>query len=576
MARASIRWIGLLVSLIAALVILTSIFSPDTVHSAQGVAQEWRDKFHDNAGPGGINDKLSEYAPRVYDQVQSWWSRLFPDAAELRGLQPEEEFLDDNVRCRVYTYYDTTSKSEDTEALLQVWLKAWWAMGMYPIILTDEMSMKHPQYASLHTKYADVGLDLQRIDAMLAMDHLGYEGMLTASHVFPMAPIDDAMLIQMRQCKVLDVLTKYRSARDDIMRGSNMAYKIVVQALVDYKSMVDVKRVGVLGIEGVPGANFRELEDTKTFAVYDAATVAKLYPDLYAGKSVTQGGKSFSFAKNQLASLVDGHLQDNFLKNHRRGIEVLRPNLDNVDSDYLSRASMRLALELMRCNLTPLPQTCAPQHTDSLSKCFDCRSLVSSAFIKPTEGFEPKNATFFVGNVPHPLTLLAFVSDTSEPSGADVRKSQRDLWSRKSLTTALVRHAGAIQGLIFLSDSLWKNEDSHLPDAHIWQTFEEGRYADIEYDVGFSLPELQANLDQLSQTAKEKSKEFQEKVTKLQGIVKAPTGASQMKAIEMTEAWSQYDAGAHQLIGNYVKYKEQRLQAMKRANQNVFVVLDLK
>ncbi|CCG80697.1 Putative uncharacterized protein [Taphrina deformans PYCC 5710] len=480
-------------------------------------------------------------------------------------------------RCRVYTYYDKTTKSEDTEALLQVWLKSWWALGLYPVILTNEISIKHPEYKSLRDKYADAGFSLERLDAILAMDYMNYEGMLTAPYVFPIASTNDAMLKQMRQCQVLDVMTKYRSSRDDIMRGSSMAYKILVKALVTYNGPVDKKRVGVLGIEGVPGANFRELEDTKTFAVYDKETVEKLYPKLYDGRPVGKGGKTFTFVKSELAALVNGHLQDNFLVNHRNGIEVLSPELAITDSDFTSRSSLRIAMELTRCNLTPLPKTCSPQHASSTTKCFDCTQLISSAIIKPVTGFVPKNATFFIGSVPHPLTLLALEKMTTELDAATIRDSKQNAWSKGTLTQALPRHSGAIQGLVFLSNSLYSHEDLQLPDAHMWHLLEQDVDAgEAEYTFGFSLPELKTSLDQLAQSSKQKSTKFQENFAEIKALVGQPLEKKvTSKAMEVTEAWSQYDAGAHQLIKNYIRYRSATLQAMKRENSGAFVVLAL-
>ena len=567
-------------SLVTAAIVLTSIFSPATLLTAQGAASGLRSSFQDNAAPGGINEKFSTYVPKVYDQVQSWWNRLFPETEELRGLKPTEEVASEELpdpRCRVYTYYDKKMKSEDTEALLQVWLKAWWSAGMHPVILTNEMSTKHPHHKSLHEKYTDTGIDMTRLDAVLAMAQMEFEGSLVANYVFPMAPPNDPTLVQMRQCQVLDVLTKYRVTRDDLLRGSSMAYKILVKALVDNVERVDPERVRVLGIEGVPGANFRELEHTKSFAVYDPETVKKLYPKLFQGKPVGKGGKSFSFVKNQLAALVNGHLQDNFLINHRNGIEVLDPDLGIPESGYLARPSLRIGMEMSRCNLTPLPKTCAPQHTSQTTKCMDCSQIISSAFIKQVPGFVPKNHTFFIGTVPHPLTTLASGQEVLDFSAQTIRGSPRDIWSRKSITAALPPKSGAIRGLVFLSNSLWANEDQGLPDAQSWHLAEqEIDVSALEYDVGFTLPELRASLDSIERTPAEKSTQFQAKRLAIREMISKAENATMSDAISVVEAWSQFDAGAHQLIKNYLEYKKKRLDRCKAENRDAFAILELK
>lgn len=578
MARASIRWAGLLISIITALVILTSIFSPATLLSAQDVAQDWREKFQDNAAPGGMQGNLGIYAPKVYDQVQSWWNRLFPDDEELRGLQ----LLDDTEesRCRIYTYYDKTAKSEDTEALLQVWLKAWWAVGMSPVILTNDMSLKHAEYSNLHKNYDGSGLDLEKLDAIMAMDQMKFEGMLVSNFVFPMARTDDALLQQMRQCQVLDALSRYIGSGDHVMRGSSLAYGVLIKALLSREEALDRQEIERKGFGAVPGFFPRDLEATETFAIYDPATVKELYPSLYKGEPVEQGGKSFTFSKHQLASLVNRHLQDNFLSNFQQGIEVLAPKLGITDSEHLYKPAMVIAMELLRCNLTPLLRSCPPTRKSKKDGCFRCDQLVSSAVIRPVEGFAPKNSTFLVGNVAHPLTLLAVGQDSRDFSAAAIRNSPRDVWSKKTLTPTLRPKAGAVQGLIFLSDSLFKNEDRYLPDTHIWATFERPNLADLEYEVGFILPELRTSLEEADRASAEKSPKFHKATQETKAMIndreiKDRSDVALQKAVEISEAWAQYDAGAHQLIGHYVHFKGKKLEHMKAVNRGAFAVSTL-
>ena len=563
MPRASVRWIGLSLFVIFSFTLFTSWFSPDTISSAQQVAADWSDKFQDNAVAGGINDKLMSNVPVVYQKVKSWWTSFFPDTNELRGLNvnPDEE----NPRCKVYTYYDRTHKSEDVEAVLQVWLKAWWAMGLYPVILTEENSKANPKYARLHQLYDGV-LQPYIIDALLAMNAAKGQGLLAAHYVFPMTTIEDATLQDIRKCQPIDVLTRYEDSQDDILRGSKVAYENVIQALIGNEAAISKERVDKAGLEAISGVSLRELPACKTFARYNPATVTRLYPGLFEGKPVGQAGKSFSFTKNHLASLVNGHLQNNFLVNYRGGIEALSPKLPGI-ADYLHRRSVRIAMELTRCNLTPLPKTCAPQHKSSTTKCFDCSQLISSAIVKNVEGYIPKNNTMFIGTVPHPYTMLALQKGTLSLDGATVRASVRDIWSKKALTPALPAKSGALIGVIFLSDSLWKNEDMHLPDSHIWQTFEQDPVS-LEYDVGFTLPELSKSLDQLAQTSEEKGIKFQDLVTETKRLVTAEQDRS--AAVEMVESWSQYDAGAHQLITNHLDYKRYWLTLMLNENNGAF------
>lgn len=576
MARATIRWTGLLVSLVAALVILLSIFSPSTIYSAQDVAHQLQDKFNDNASPGSINEKLGDYGPRAYRQVQSWWSRVFQGVAEPRGLQPEEGDAEDIPRCKVYTYYDKRTKSEDTEALLQVWLKAWWALGLFPVILTNEMSSKHPDYQQLHKQYGDSGLDIEKLDAILAMDHMGAEGMLTSAYVFPMTTLDDKMLRQMRKCQVLDVLSKYKHAKDDILRGSSLAYKIVVKALIKNSEPLDPELVPS-GLEAVPGVWFRIHEEIQTFAVYSQTTVQALYPTLFDKNPVTSSeGKKFYFVKGQLASLVNSHLQDNFLNNHRSGVTVLSPLLGGIVGDVLSKPSLRIAKELLHCNLSPLPgPTCPPNRALTITKCFSCSQLVSSAFIKPIQQFQPQNSTYFIGNVPHPLSTLLLSQRTEDLSPKAIRDSPRDSWIKSSLSASLHSKSGPIQGLIFLSESLWKNEDNLLPDAHLWRIFEEDQFSDIEYDVGFTLPGLRSGVDESSSDALGRSPPSYLNPSKLRSMITDPQDERAKAGLSMIEVWSQYDTGSHQLIQNYQEYKAGRLRVMMDVNKEAFSEIEL-
>lgn len=576
MARASVRWASLLVSFIAAFVILVSVFSPSAIHSAQDAAQQWQDIFVDNASPGSINEQLGVYGPRAYRQVRSWWSRLFHDIEEPRGLQAEEGAAEDNPRCKVYTYYNKRLKSEDTEALLQVWLKAWWALGLFPFILTNEMSAKHSNYRQLHAQYDDSGLDMDKVDAILAMDHMGAEGMLMAPYVFPITTLDDKLLRQMRQCQVLDVLSKYSQSQDDILRGSSLAYKIVVKALITNTKPLNPGHVSS-GFEAVPGVEIRLLDQLQIFAVYSRKTVKDLYPKLYDQAAVTDAeGKRFSFAKGQLASLVNSHLQDIFLRNYNNGIAVLNPAIQGISSGSLASSTMKIAKELLNCNLSPLPQsTCPPNRADKEMSCLSCSSLVSSAFIKPVEQFSIKNSTFFIGSVPHPLSTLIMTQGKEHPNAADIRDSPRDIWLKATLAGVLAPKSGAIQGLIYLSDSLWKNEDNLLPDAHLWHIYEQDTFSDVEYDVGFTLPGLNSPLSDSAFAAKNEAGKGLVSIPRLRSLVVDTQDDYSKTARGIIEAWSQYDAGSHQLIRNYQGYKADRLRVMKEANRGAFAVMEL-
>lgn len=350
-----------------------------------------------------------------------------------------------------------------------------------------------------------------------------------------------------------------------------MAYKIVVKALVDNQEPLDPKLVASAGLEAVPGVGFRIIEEIQTFAVYSRENVDALYPDLSDKKGI-MGDKGVR--QGQLASLVNRHLQNNFLKNHR-AIEVLHPIDTGAMGSSLSKPSMNLAKALLRCNVTPLPiSACPPNRASVDANCFDCSELIPSATIRPVQEFAPRNSTYFIGAVPHPLTTLYLNQEKKDFTPTAIRSSSRDVWVRKTLRSTLRSAAGAMQGLVFLSDSLWKNEENLLPNAHSWYTFERGFQTNTEYEVGFQF-DLQDHFDEAIVSSADGPSHFQSGLQETLAIVTNVTSAEDRKTLETVEAWSQYDAGAHQLIQSYVDYKLHSLESMKAVNKRAFSVLEL-
>jgi hypothetical protein len=73
-------------------------------------------------------------------------------------------------RCPVYTYIDTTvhRRGSDEFAILRIWMKAFWALGFQPIVLTGKDARRHSQYNAFRSQRLGqaIGEDLSKWFAM--------------------------------------------------------------------------------------------------------------------------------------------------------------------------------------------------------------------------------------------------------------------------------------------------------------------------------------------------------------------------------------------------------------------------
>jgi hypothetical protein len=96
------------------------------------------------------------------DGTGGWLTRWFPALSRPRFLENGERQPAPVQRCPVYTYIDTTVHrhgSIDFD-ILQTWMRAFWALGFKPVVLTDKDTRRHSHYALFRKTglFSDTGI----------------------------------------------------------------------------------------------------------------------------------------------------------------------------------------------------------------------------------------------------------------------------------------------------------------------------------------------------------------------------------------------------------------------------------
>ena len=82
------------------------------------------------------------------DGTGGWLTRWFKtqSRAPFLGNTPYQSTA--NPRCPVYTYIDTTAhrRGSDEFGIIRTWMRAFWALGFKPVVLTDKDAKKHPRF----------------------------------------------------------------------------------------------------------------------------------------------------------------------------------------------------------------------------------------------------------------------------------------------------------------------------------------------------------------------------------------------------------------------------------------------
>lgn len=89
------------------------------------------------------------------DGTGGWLTRWFtPTTSQSRFLGNTRRQPQSVPRCPVYTYIDTGvhRRGSDEFAILQTWMRSFWALGFRPVVLTDKDAKRNSRYNSLRSQ----------------------------------------------------------------------------------------------------------------------------------------------------------------------------------------------------------------------------------------------------------------------------------------------------------------------------------------------------------------------------------------------------------------------------------------
>lgn len=76
-------------------------------------------------------------------------------------------------RCPIYAYYDRdVKKSGADDAVMLAWRRAWWAMGLHPVILSVDDAKEHGMYQKVISDRREAKLEYN-ILRWLAWERMG-------------------------------------------------------------------------------------------------------------------------------------------------------------------------------------------------------------------------------------------------------------------------------------------------------------------------------------------------------------------------------------------------------------------
>jgi|SRR5271170_618843 len=110
------------------------------------------------------------------DGTGGWLTRWFtPTTSRARFPGNSQHRPKSAPRCPVYTYIDTNlhRRGSDEFAILQTWMRSFWALGFRPVVLTDKDAKRHSRYNSLRSQGLLVSSSSGSLGKWLAMAQHG-------------------------------------------------------------------------------------------------------------------------------------------------------------------------------------------------------------------------------------------------------------------------------------------------------------------------------------------------------------------------------------------------------------------
>lgn len=368
-----------------------------------------------------------------------------------------------SVRPAVYTYYDSTTSTNETtrnvdQQLLLTWRRAWWAHGFRPVILSQAEATNNPLYQRLQGNpiYQKQGTGLPKalefeFFRWLAWGHMG-GGLLSSWHCVPMAAYDDELLNHLRRGQY-ERLTRFEGLGAGLFAGGKIHIDDAITEALTYLKLNSVKSI----TEAIPVDRFK-VEQPTSLAYYDSSTITAKYPIL-AQMLLTDPEKG----RLALTDLIVAHLHAIWQNTFSKGIAVLKPLPGHMSA--VIAPSLDLANMLVQCPESIIQSSCPPNKP----RCSPC--VASRMGITTPASFRNTSTMYTIGTVPHPYTLITLDNQTEAITVRHIRRyTERDPWLVTITKDILGSGRGGPSRLIGLKDAV---ASDYAVGRSLWLTLEQ-------------------------------------------------------------------------------------------------------
>jgi hypothetical protein len=338
------------------------------------------------------------------------WRWLHPFSSEVTHDDERVVLPPLPQRPPIYTYYDANKKKskeilEEEGRLLLQWRRAWWAQGFRPVILGRAEALNNPLYKRVQMLKLEDNIEIE-LARWLAWENMG-SGILADTRLFPMSRHDNALLSYLRRGSYPQ-LTRFEGMKAGLFCGEKPSITDFIE-----KAIVNAELKKALHFADPMFSSFFQIQNPhESLAYYDGETISKLYKvvsDPLLGDDELKGLRL-------LGDLINSHLQTTWQSSFVE-VAVLKPLAEHTTT--LVQPALELAGNLTACpSLDPaIISTCPPNRQR-------CKKCISSTPIPITTPAAIRNKTdkFFIGTVPHPVTITSLVNKQEMIDSAFVRR----------------------------------------------------------------------------------------------------------------------------------------------------------
>ncbi|KAF3933373.1 hypothetical protein ABW19_dt0205254 [Dactylella cylindrospora] len=507
--------IRIIVYIIILTVSITFLSSFTHVPIATESLGKLEDKGKKTFGPympswGGSGAHKTPEPTNSTSSTETWyahWSWLNPFGSSENFAEGRTVLPPLKARCPIYAYYDQDAKKAGTDnKVMLAWRRAWWAAGFEPIILSLDDAREHGAYPKVVGDKRGEKLEYN-ILRWLAWERMG-TGLLADFRVFPMPTADDHVLPFLRRCDFGESITRFETLGSALFAGSGPSIKSVVSNVTLWKTIPS----DITSVADLAPNHFTVDSKPASLAYYSRHAVSEKYKNL---------------APSDLPGLINAHLHSNFQNRFADGIAVLNPV--EPESDLFTLPAQQLAQKLAMCPESPLPTSCPPHLPQ-------CKLCDANTRIQLSRFYQNRTSVFTIGGIPHPLTLEGIVYDQVVHELKFIRRnSTRDVFLR-TVTTEIAPHgAGPMFRAVKLKEVIAATGNG-CPSS-IWSTSEKGfDNADVEWILGFTLPETIPQKPHIRQSTEEQKKQKTIIEDAKHAIVAKTTGLKRLRGA--VEGWS--------------------------------------